>query len=108
MRRDNRGASGIEVLPQERRQERDAVGVERGRRLVEYPQRLVHEREAREPNAPRPFKAWGHPITTAIAIVASIAFLVGAVIGDPRNSIWAVALLAVSFPIYRLIRREQT
>jgi len=63
---------------------------------------------AREPNAPRPFKAWGHPITTAIAIVASIAFLIGAVIGDPRNSIWAVALLAVSFPIYRLIRREQT
>ena len=62
---------------------------------------------AREPNAERPFRAKGHPITTAIALLASIAFLIGAIAGDPGNSWWAVGLLAVSYPIYRLIRWQR-
>jgi APA family basic amino acid/polyamine antiporter len=58
----------------------------------------------REPNAERPYRAWGHPVTTAIALIASVAFLIGAVIGDPGNSLWAVGLLVVSYPVYLLVR----
>jgi len=58
----------------------------------------------REPNAERPFRAKGHPITTAIALIASVAFLIGAIAGDTRNSLWAVGLLVASYPIYLLIR----
>lgn len=58
----------------------------------------------REPAAPRPFRAIGHPATTAIALVASVAFLIGAAVSDPRNSAWALALLAASVPAYFLIR----
>src|SRR5438552_12130878 len=58
----------------------------------------------REPNAERPYRAWGHPVTTAIALLASVAFLIGAVIGDPGNSLWAVGLLVVSYPVYLLVR----
>jgi len=58
----------------------------------------------REPNAERPFRAKGHPITTAIALFASVAFLIGAIAGDTRNSLWAVGLLVASYPIYLLIR----
>jgi APA family basic amino acid/polyamine antiporter len=58
----------------------------------------------REPAAERPYRAKGHPVTTAIALVASIVFLVGAVIGDPGNSLWAVGLLLISFPVYLLVR----
>src|SRR5581483_1285191 len=31
-----------------------------------------------EPDAPRPYRVWGYPWTTALALTASIAFLAGA------------------------------
>jgi APA family basic amino acid/polyamine antiporter len=60
----------------------------------------------REPDAPRPYRAWGHPFTTALAIVASLAFLVGAVIGDPNSSLWALGLLFLSIPVYLVVRKR--
>ena len=60
----------------------------------------------REPDAPRPFRAIGHPFTTAVALASSIAFLTGAVISDTRNSAYALALLALSFPVYLLTRKR--
>ena len=59
----------------------------------------------REPDAPRPYRAWGHPITTGLAVIASIAFLVGAVASDPRNSLHSIGLLLLSIPAWWLIRR---
>lgn len=56
------------------------------------------------PDAPRPYRAWGYPFTPAIALISSIAFLAGAVAGDTRRSIWALALLAASYPAWRLLR----
>ena len=58
----------------------------------------------REPAAERPYRAWGHPVTTGIALLASIAFLIGAVIVDLRNSLYALALVAVSVPVYFLMK----
>jgi APA family basic amino acid/polyamine antiporter len=58
----------------------------------------------REPDAPRPYRAWGHPFTTVIAILASIAFLGGAIAGDPRSSFHAIALLVLSVPVYFAIK----
>ncbi|HEX2206466.1 MAG TPA: APC family permease [Longimicrobium sp.] len=59
----------------------------------------------REPEAPRPFRAWGYPWTTGLAIAASTAFLAGAVASDTRNSLYALALLAASYPAYLLATR---
>jgi APA family basic amino acid/polyamine antiporter len=59
----------------------------------------------REPQAPRPYRAWGFPFTTALALVVSVAFLVGAVAGDTRNSLHALLVLGASYPVYRLCRR---
>ena len=59
----------------------------------------------REPDAPRPYRAIGHPFTTGLALLASVAFLVGAIASDTRNSIYALVVLAVSFPMYRLMKR---
>lgn len=56
----------------------------------------------REPDRPRPYRAWGYPWTTGLALVGSAAFLVGAVVADTRHSVYAVAVLAVSYPLYRL------
>ena len=59
----------------------------------------------REPDRPRPFRARGYPWTTALVLAGSIAFLVGAVVSDTRNSLYALALLAASYPVYLVVRR---
>jgi APA family basic amino acid/polyamine antiporter len=55
-------------------------------------------------DAPRPYSAWGYPFTPAIALIGSVAFLAGAVAGDTRRSLWALALLAASYPAWRFLR----
>src|SRR3954469_16407424 len=58
----------------------------------------------KEPDTPRPFRAKGHPWTTALVLLFSVAFLVANVFADTRNSIYSVLLVALSWPVYRLIR----
>jgi len=58
----------------------------------------------REPDLPRPYRAWGYPWITGIVLLGSIAFLAGAVISDRRHSVFALAILAVSVPIYLVVR----
>ena len=58
----------------------------------------------REPDLPRSYRAWGYPWTTGIVLLGSIAFLVGAVISDKRDSLFALVILAASVPIYLVVR----
>jgi APA family basic amino acid/polyamine antiporter len=58
----------------------------------------------REPDAARPYRAWGYPWTTAFALAVSVAFLAGAVWSDTGNSLYALGLLALSLPVYLLFR----
>ena len=61
----------------------------------------------KEPDLPRPFRAWGYPWTTAIVLGGSVLFLVGAAASDPRNALYAGALLAISVPAYFWRRRSR-
>jgi APA family basic amino acid/polyamine antiporter len=58
------------------------------------------------PDAPRPFRAIGHPFTTGFAFLASLAFLIGAVFSDTRNSLYALGVLVLTIPLYFLVRRK--
>jgi APA family basic amino acid/polyamine antiporter len=58
----------------------------------------------REPEKERPYRAWGYPWTTGLALAGSVVFLLGAIASDTRNSIYALGLLAVSYPVFRLTR----
>ena len=58
----------------------------------------------REPELPRPYRAWGYPWTTLIVLAGSVAFLVGAVLSDTRQSLVAIVLVAVSWPAYRMVK----
>jgi APA family basic amino acid/polyamine antiporter len=58
----------------------------------------------REPERPRPFRAWGHPWSSAIVLVGSVGFLVGALLNDTANSGWALLLIGVSLPLFRATR----
>ena len=58
----------------------------------------------REPGMPRPYRAWGYPWTTALALLGSIGFLIEAIREDRTNSIFTLAALACSYPVYRVLK----
>ena len=62
----------------------------------------------KEPDAQRPFRAKGHPWTTGLVLAFSLAFLVANLSADTRNSVYSLALLALSWPVYRLMRPKNT
>jgi APA family basic amino acid/polyamine antiporter len=59
----------------------------------------------REPDLERPFRAWGYPWTTIVVIIGSVAFLIGAVLGDTINALYALMLIAASYPLYLIAKR---
>ena len=59
----------------------------------------------REPDKTRPYRAWGYPWTTALALLGSVAFLIGAIASDTWNSVYALLLLTASYPVFRLSKR---
>ncbi|WP_341226642.1 amino acid permease [uncultured Arcticibacterium sp.] len=58
----------------------------------------------KEPNLLRPYKVPLYPFLPWFMLVLSMAFLVGAVISDSQNSFYAVIVLLLTYPVYRLIK----
>ncbi len=67
----------------------------------------------REPDRDRPYRTWGYPVTTALTLAGSVAFLGAAIATDISNattspdffkttSFYSLALLAASYPAFRL------
>ena len=61
----------------------------------------------REPLMPRPFRAWGYPVSTLVVLTSSLLFLFAAAHEDPATTLRAAALLAVAGPVYWWMRWEQ-
>lgn len=61
----------------------------------------------REPALPRPFKAIGYPVSTAIVLVGSVAFLIAAVVEDPRSGLIAAAFVSACAPLYAWCARRR-
>lgn len=59
----------------------------------------------RQPQAPRPFRVPLYPLVPALALLGSLAFIAASLASDTRNSLYALLLVAVSWPVYRLFRR---
>jgi amino acid transporter len=59
----------------------------------------------REPDAPRPYRAWGYPWTTWAAIFIGVVFIVTIALSDQRNGMIALAILLASYPVYWGTRR---
>lgn len=60
----------------------------------------------REPGLPRPVRAWGYPWSAALVLAGAVAFLAGALVGDTRTSVLAVALLAAGLLGHLLARGD--
>jgi APA family basic amino acid/polyamine antiporter len=59
----------------------------------------------REPDTPRPYRAWGYPFTTWAAILIGLALFVGVALSNPHDSVIALVILLASYPVYRGTRR---
>jgi len=58
----------------------------------------------REPQMARPYRAWGYPWTTGIALVLSGIFLTGSIVTDQKNAPWALAMLVLSYPVFLVLK----
>jgi basic amino acid/polyamine antiporter, APA family len=59
----------------------------------------------KEPKMNRPYRAWGYPWTTGIALAGSVFFLFGALYADRKNSPWALGILVMSYPIFWVMKK---
>jgi APA family basic amino acid/polyamine antiporter len=54
----------------------------------------------REPTLPRPFRAIGYPLSSGIVLLGTLAFLIAAVIEDPRSGVIAAGFVSACVPFY--------
>lgn len=64
----------------------------------------------REPDAERPYRAWGHPWSTLLCLLAWILIAIIMAVAAPDSAISAALMTAVSIPIYLAVQywRRQT
>jgi basic amino acid/polyamine antiporter, APA family len=60
----------------------------------------------REPDTPRPFRAWGYPFAPLLMLIFAVLLFFGYIVSNPYPSLYAIALLAVSYPIFLLIKNK--
>ncbi len=61
----------------------------------------------KEPNTPRPYRAFGYPFTTGIVLVGCVLLWIAAIMEDQRSGIFAAVLLAICAPVYAWIARRR-
>ena len=61
----------------------------------------------KEPDAPRPFKAWGYPIAPAIFVGASIIILANDLWRRAETSFTGLAVIAAGIPLYFWMKRRR-
>lgn len=59
----------------------------------------------REPDLPRPWRAKGYPYLPFINLVVVIALFLGYLAAAPQNSLYALAVLALSYPIFWVTKK---
>lgn len=60
---------------------------------------------AREPNAVRPFKAWGYPVTPGIFVIASLLIVLNAIWSNPRTTGAGLLIILAGIPLYFVFKR---
>lgn len=60
----------------------------------------------REPDTERPFRAWGHPYSTAFCLVAWTIITLFQAYVEIETALYTVAMVAVSWPVYLYLARR--
>jgi len=62
----------------------------------------------REPDAVRPFQAWGYPWAPGLFVVASFAMVVNEIIRNGLPALAGLAIIALGIPVYYLFARRRS
>ncbi|HEY2683109.1 MAG TPA: APC family permease [Steroidobacteraceae bacterium] len=61
----------------------------------------------RSPETPRPYRAFGYPVSTFVVLAGSVGFLIAAVVEDWRSGVMALLFLSLCIPAYMLASRSR-
>ena len=59
----------------------------------------------RQPDLPRPYRAWGYPVVPGLFVAVAVSFLLWMPVADPRNTGLGLLLTAAGVPAYLFWRR---
>jgi APA family basic amino acid/polyamine antiporter len=60
----------------------------------------------REPDSERPYRAWGHPYSTIVCLVGWTIVTLFQAYAERETALYAVAMVAVSWPVYLYLARR--
>lgn len=60
-----------------------------------------------EPDMPRPYKAWGYPVTPMIVLLATLALFIGFAKSDQFNFLIVLGVGLISYPAFKLLMRNK-
>ena len=60
-----------------------------------------------EPDLPRPYHSIWYPWSTIIAIITSLALLIGFIFSDPKSFVIIVGITAISYPLFLVLNRKK-
>jgi APA family basic amino acid/polyamine antiporter len=63
---------------------------------------------SRQPDADRPYRAWGHPWTTWACLLGWVLISVFQAVAELQTALYAAIMVAVAWPVYRAFRRTGT
>ncbi len=61
----------------------------------------------REPDARRPYRAWGHPYSTIVVLVGWTIVTLFQAFAERETALYAIAMVAVSWPVYQYLTRKR-
>ena len=60
----------------------------------------------RQPNADRPYRAWGHPWSTYTCLLGWLALALFQAVAEIDTAVYAAIMMAISWPVYRVLVRR--
>jgi len=61
----------------------------------------------RQPDADRPYRAWGHPWTTYSCLILCVLFTLFQAVAEINTAVYAVVFVSISWPVYRFLVRTR-
>jgi APA family basic amino acid/polyamine antiporter len=61
-----------------------------------------------QPDADRPYRAWGHPWSTYICLVGWLAISLFQAVAEINTAAYAAIMVAVAWPVYRALERHRS
>jgi len=59
-----------------------------------------------QPNAPRPYRAWGYPLVPALYVLATAWLVVSTLFATPGRALAGLGLIALGLPVYAVLARR--